>query len=176
MASSVVAALPSLASRLSINRRLRVNARRFLKSSEFSTFLSSAALATIRKSIRKASTLSFLVAGSIWARLGPSSSSASATSLARISTPLTLASTGLSSARTGEVAAGSTARQPVTAKEAFEEAFKEAKPKRRPVFDSGNGEVMQNPCLEDEDAKGGGTLAQSWHLGNAKSLSKGGIP
>src|SRR6185295_15838668 len=121
--------------------------RRFLKSSEFSTFLSSAALATIRKSIRKASTLSFLVDGSIWARLGPSSSSASATSLARISTPLTLARTGLSWARTGRVVARSTARQPVTAKEANEEA----KPKRRPVFVSGNGEVMQNPCLEDRE-------------------------
>ena len=46
-------------------------------------------------SIRKDSTFSFLVAGSICARLGPSSSSASATSLARISAPLTLASTGI---------------------------------------------------------------------------------
>ena len=99
MASSVVAALPSVASRLSISRRLRVKARRFLNSSVFSTFLSSAALATIFMSIRNASTLSFLVAGSICARLGPSSSSASATSLWRISAPLTLASTGLSSAR-----------------------------------------------------------------------------
>src|SRR5204863_4262969 len=41
-----------------------------------SIFLSSAALATIFMSIRNASTFSFLVAGSICARLGPSSSSA----------------------------------------------------------------------------------------------------
>src|SRR3954469_5168525 len=163
MASSVVTALPSVASRLSIKRRLRVKARRLLKSSEFSTFLSSAALATILRSIRKASTLSFLVAGSICARLGPSSSSASATSLWRISTPLTLARTGLSWARTGEEAARTAARQPVTAKEANEEA----RPKRRPVFVSGNGKVMQNPCLEEGGAKGGGTLAQSSSLGNA---------
>src|ERR1700716_42255 len=139
MASSVVAALPSLASRLSINRRLRVNAMRLLKSSEFSTFLSSAALATIRKSIRKASTLSFLVAGSIWARLGPSSSSASATSLCRISAPFTLASTGFaSSARTGRPLSSTTARQPVTAAQ--------ARP-RRPGFVSGNERVMENPYL-----------------------------
>ena len=84
MASSVVAALPSVASRLSIKSRLRVNASRFLKSSLFSTFLSSAALATIFMSIRKASTFSFFVAGSICARLGPSSSSAKVRSLWRI--------------------------------------------------------------------------------------------
>src|SRR3954449_10395016 len=141
MASSVVAALPSVASRLSISRRLRVKARRFLKSSEFSTFLSSAALATILRSIRKASTLSFLDAGSIWARLGPSSSSASATSLWRISTPLTLARTGLSWARTDWPAAKIAARQAVAARE--------ARPKRRPVFVSGNEVVMENPCLEE---------------------------
>src|SRR6266404_533090 len=152
MASSVVAALPSLASRLSINSRLRVNASRFLKSSPFSIFLSSAALATIFMSIRNDSTFSFLVAGSICARLGPSSSSARATSLWRISAPLTLASTGLSSARAGRPKTGATARtaarQPVTARE--------AKPKRRPVFVSGNGEVMQNPCLEDGILKAAG--------------------
>src|SRR6476469_5619092 len=151
-------------SRLSINRRLRVKARRFLKSSEFSTFFSSAALATIFRSIRKASTLSFLVAGSICVRLGPSSSSASATSLWRISTPLTLARMGLSWARTGRLAARIAARQAVAARE--------ARPKRRPVFVSGNEVVMENPCLEDGGGKGGGTLAQSYGLGNAKSLSK----
>src|ERR1700709_2200291 len=145
MASSVVAALPAVANRVSFGRRLRVKARRRLKSSEFSTFLSSAALATIFRSIRKDSTLSFLVAGSICARLGPSSSSASATSLWRISWPLTLASTGLSSAARTGPAAKSAARHPVTAKEANEQA----KPKRRPVFVSGNGQVMQNPCLEE---------------------------
>jgi hypothetical protein len=32
--------------------------------------------------------------------------------------------------------------------------------------------VMENPCLEDGGGKGGGTLAQSCGLGNAKSLSK----
>src|SRR6267154_188235 len=158
MASSVVAALPSVAKRLSINRRLRVNARRFLKSSEFSTFLSSAALATIFRSIRKASTLSFLVAGAIWARLGPSSSSASATSLWRISTPLTLARTGLSSARTGRPAARSAARQLVRARV--------AKPRRRPVFISGNGEVMQNPCLEE-----GKVLRRRGHSPNHLALA-----
>src|SRR5215218_924751 len=148
MASSVVAALPSAASRLSIRRRLRVNARRRLKSSEFSTFFSSAALATILRSIRKASTLSFLVAGSICARLGPSSSSASATSLWRISTPLTLARTGLSWARTGRPPARIAARQAVAARE--------ARPKRRPVFVSGNEVVMENPCLEEGAAKAAG--------------------
>src|SRR6266699_2324565 len=127
MASSVVAALPSLASRLSIKSRLRVNASRFLKSSLFSTFLSSATLATIFMSIRNDSTLSFLVAGSICARLGPSSSSARARSLWRIS------------ARTGRPASNTTARQPVTAAE--------ARPRRRPVFVSGNEEVMENPYL-----------------------------
>src|SRR5229473_6024086 len=141
MASSVVAALPSLASRLSIKSRLRVNASRFLKSSLFSTFLSSAALATIFISIRNDKTLSFLDAGSICARLGPSSSSASATSLWRISEPLTLASTEFaSSARSGGPASRITARQPVTAAE--------ARPKRRPVFVSGNQEVMENPYLQ----------------------------
>src|SRR6266566_1792401 len=117
MASSLVAALPSLASRLSIKSRLRVNASRFLKSSLFSTFLSSAALATIFMSIRNDSTLSFLVAGSICARLGPFASSA----------------------RTGRPASNTTARQPVTAAE--------ARPRRRPVFVSGNEEVMENPYL-----------------------------
>src|SRR5450631_3301684 len=139
MASSVVAALPSLASRLSIKSRLRVNASRFLKSSLFSTFLSSAALATIFMSIRNDRTLSFLVAGSICARLGPSSSSASARSLWRISAPFTLASTGLaSSARTGRPPSSTMARQPVTAAE--------ARP-RRPGFVSGNEQVMENPYL-----------------------------
>src|SRR6266566_5983440 len=140
MASSVVAALPSLASRLSIKSRLRVNASRFLKSSLFSTFLSSAALATIFMSIRNDRTLSFLVAGSICARLGPSSSSANARSLWRISAPLTLASTGLAScARTGRPACRTSARQPIAAAE--------ARPRRRPVFVSGNEEVMENPYL-----------------------------
>ena len=141
MASSVVAALPSVASRLSIRRRLRVKASRFLKSSEFSTFLSSAALATIFRSIRKDSTLSFLVAGSICARLGPSSSSASATSLWRISDAVDLGEHRIVLGADRRPAAKSAARQPVTARE--------AKPKRRPVFVSGNEEVMQNPCLED---------------------------
>src|SRR6266545_5673423 len=140
MASSVVAALPSLASRLSIKSRLRVNASRFLKSSLFSTFLSSAAFATILMSIRNDRTLSFLVAGSICARLGPSSSSANARSLWRISAPLTLASTGLAScARTGRPASRTSARQPIAAAE--------ARPRRRPVFVSGNEEVMENPYL-----------------------------
>src|SRR4051794_31054519 len=164
MASSVVAALPSVASRLSISSRLRVNASRFLKSSLFSSFLSSAALATIFMSIRNDSTLSFLVAGSICARLGPSSSSARATSLWRISEPLTLARTGLSCARADRPAARTAARQPVRAKETFKETFKEARPKRRPVLVSGNEEVMQNPCLEVGYVGGGGTLAQSWGL------------
>ena len=141
MASSVVAALPSVASRLSISSRLRVNASRFLKSSLFSTFLSSAALATIFMSIRKASTFSRLVEGSICARLGPSSSSARARSLWRISAPLTLASTGLAScARTGRAASSTMARAPVTAAE--------ARPRRRPGFISGNEEVMENPYLQ----------------------------
>src|ERR1700694_10126 len=140
MASSVVAALPSTASRLSIRSRLRAKARRALKSSRSSIFLASAALATIFMSIRNDKTLSFLVAGSICARLGPSSSSANATSLWRISAPLTLASTGLaSSARTGRPASRTSARQPVAAAE--------ARRRRRPVFVSGNEEVMENPYL-----------------------------
>src|ERR1700704_4676085 len=140
MASSLVAALPSTASRLSIKSRLRVKARRALKSSRSSIFLASAALATIFMSIRNASTFSFLVAGSICARLGPSSSSASARSLWRISAPLTLASTGLAScARTGGLASRTSARQPIAAAE--------ARPRRRPVFVSGNEEVMENPYL-----------------------------
>src|SRR5882757_8214245 len=135
--------------------------------------LSSAALETIFMSIRKDSTFSFLVAGSICARLGPSSSSASATSLARISAPLTLASTGFaSSARTGSPASRASARQPATAVEA------------RPNFMRDDKEVMENPYLQSPDLQspylqsfgvpvlGGGTLAQSCRLGNAKNLSK----
>src|SRR3954454_19586334 len=166
MESSVVAVLPSCPSRVSIRSRLRVKSRRFLNSWLSSTFLSSAALATIFMSIRKDSTFSFLVAGSIWARLGPSSSSARATSLWRISEPLTLARTGLSCARAGRPAARTAARQPVKAKETFKETFKEGRTKRRPVLISGNEEVMQNPCLEVGYVGGGGTLAQSWGLGN----------
>src|SRR3954451_9974159 len=168
MFSSVVAALPSTASRLSINNRLRAKARRVLKSSRSAIFLSSASLETIFMSIRKGSTLFFLVAGSICARLGPSSSSASATSLARISAPLTLASTGLaSSARSGRPASRATATQPATAVEA------------RPSFLRDDKEVMENPYLQSPDLQGlgwvvlgGGTLAQSCRLGNAKNLSK----
>jgi hypothetical protein len=54
------------------------------------------------------------------------------------------------------------ARQPATAA---------AKPRRKPVFVTGNEVVMENPYL-GEGQFGGGTLAQSWDLGNAKSLSK----
>ena len=143
MASSVVAALPSTASRLSIKSRLRVKARRALKSSRSSIFLASAALATIFMSIRKASTFSFLVAGSIWARLGPSSSSASVTSLWRISAPFTLASTGLvSSARAGRLASNTIARQPVAA----------ARRARMPNFASDDEVVMENPYLQSRVA------------------------
>src|SRR6478752_2132410 len=147
MASSVVADLPSVASRLSIKRRLRAKASRFLKSSLFSSFLSSAALATILRSIRNDSTLSFLVAGSICARDGANSSSASVTSLWWISAPLTLASTG-SSARAGKPVSKTMARQPVTAAE--------ARPKRRPNFVSGNEVVMQNPYQDREVCEAAG--------------------
>src|SRR5207248_10716120 len=72
------------------------------------------------------------------ARLAPSCSSASATSLWRISEPLTLASTGLAScACSGRPASSAKARQPVTAAE--------ARPRRRPVFVSGNEVIMENP-------------------------------
>src|SRR6202023_2432595 len=105
-----------------------------------------------------ASTLAFFVAGSIWARLGPSSSSASATSLWRISAPLTFASTGLaSSARSGRPASRTTARQHVTAAQ--------ARPKRRPVFVSGNELVMENPYPKMGLSGGGGALDQSCGLG-----------
>jgi len=70
MASSVVAALPSTASRLSIKSRWRVNASRFLKSSLFFDLLVLGGLATIFMSIRNDKTLSFLVAGSICREAG----------------------------------------------------------------------------------------------------------
>src|SRR6516162_6339784 len=102
-------------------------------------------------SIRNASTFSSLVDGSICASDGPSSSSASATSLWRISEPFTLAST-LSSARTGP-ASSTTARQPAIVA-------------ARPVFVTENEVVMENPSSSGGDF--GGTLAQSDCLGNAK--------
>ena len=150
MASSVVAALPSAASRLSISRRLRAKARRALKSGRSSIFLSSAALATIFMSIRNASTFSFLVAGSICARLGPSSSSASATSLWRISAPFTLASTGLaSSARSGRLANRAIASTLAAA----------AKRTCAPRFASDDEVVMENPYVESRMAVAAGPFS-----------------
>src|ERR1700680_3873796 len=63
-----------------------------------------------------------------------------ATSLLRISAPLTLASTGCASSARPGPANGTRARQPVTAAE--------ARPWRRPVFVTGNEVVMENPCAE----------------------------
>ena len=123
-----------------------MKARRFLNSSLSATFLSSAALATSFMSIRNDSTLSSLVAGSICARLGPSSSSASVTSLLRISAPFTLASTGLASSA---ARAGATSRD-----NARLPARAVARPKRRPVFVTGNDVVMENPCLGRGGSRG----------------------
>jgi hypothetical protein len=42
----------------------------------------------------------------------------------------------------------------------------------RPNFVTDDEEVMKNPYLQSWAVWDGGTLAQSWGLGNAKSLSK----
>jgi hypothetical protein len=47
-----------------------------------------------------------------------------------------------------------------------------ARPRRGPVFVTGNEVVMENPYPSWGVFEGGGTLAQSCRVGNAKSLSK----
>src|SRR6185437_6179503 len=100
--------------------------------------------------------------GSICARLGPNSSSASVRSLWRISAPFTLASTGLaSSARSGRLANKAIASTPVAA----------AKRTCAPRFASDDEVVMENPYLQSRMAVAAGPFKTARHSPNRVALA-----